>query len=226
MSTLKKELDKVLAIKDETACASAFEKFVKKHAESLPLPGEDPMFDKAMWTASQFMSLSKKDEDIVKRVTGKLLGVKEVDVVAVAALKLKDLVGSAKEAAITSWQEMLMGMAWQQMVPAGALRGVGTQMVSLGTFGKEMGDANVQVNLGWLVDQDQLRVLVQAKDTAEHAVPEVELRIREINKGVVFSRKTNQDGTVVAPNVQVGPGQYKIELMYGDEIAETPYFII
>lgn len=225
MTTVKQELAKILSMKDESACARAFEAFLKKRTGQLPLPGEDTMFDKAMWAASQYMSLSKKDEDIVGRVTRRMLG-EEVDVVKSAALKLKDLVGATREAAISTWQEMLSAMAWQQMVPAGALRGVGAQIVSLGTFQKQLADANIQVNLGWLVDQDQLRILLQAKDERNEALPEVELRIKEQERGVVFSRRTNQDGTVVAPSVKVGPGQYQIEVVWNNEIAETPYFVI
>lgn len=222
MKSMKEELIKVLAIKEEKACAEAFQKLCRKHEGSLPLPGQDSLFDKAMWAASQFTALSKKDESLVKRVTSKLLGEKTQS----AVLRLKDLVGTTKEAAIASWQEMLAGMAWQQMVPAGALRGVGTQLVSLGTFQKQLDDANIQVNLGWLVDKDQLRVLMQAKNTNNEALPEVELRIKEAHRGIVFSRRTNQDGAVVAPAVQVEPGQYSIEVSWSDQIAETPYFVI
>ncbi len=225
MKSLKQELDKVLSMKDEKACAEAFEKFCRVNAASLPLPGEDTQFDKAMWAASQFMSLSKKDESIVNKVTARMLG-EQVDVVATAVLKLKDLVGNTKEAAIATWQDMLAAMAWQQMVPAGAMRGVGTQSVSLGTFQKQLEDINVQVNLGWLVDQDQLRVLLQAKNAADEAIPEVELRINESDKGVVFSRKTNEDGTVVAPEVKVAPGKYQIQVLWNDVVAETPFFVI
>ena len=48
MKTLKEELAKVLSAKDETASAAAFQKFCAKHAESLPLPGENSRFDKAI----------------------------------------------------------------------------------------------------------------------------------------------------------------------------------
>ena len=112
------------------------------------------------------------------------------------------------------------------MVPAGALRGVGTQLVSLGTFQKEIDDATVQVNLGWLVDKDQLRVLLQAKDKDENALADVEVRVTEIERGVVFSRKTNEDGSVVAPSVQCGPGQYQIQVIWLDKVVETPFFRI
>jgi hypothetical protein len=223
MKSLKDELAKVMNAKDEAAAAEAFQKFCTKHGTALPLPGEDRQFDKAMWAASQFSSLSKKDEGILKRVTGKLLG-EQKDVVGATVLKLKDLVGQGKEAAIATWQDMLGTMAWQQMVPAGALRGVGTQMVSLGTFSKELDDANIQVNVGWMVDKDQLRVLLQAKDAGDEALPDVELRIKEAGGTIVYSRMTNEDGAVVAPNVQVGPGRYRIEVIRNDQVAETPYF--
>jgi hypothetical protein len=225
MKSFKEELAKVLAIKDEAACAKAFEKFCRVNADSLPLPGADPAFDKAMWAASEHTTLSAKDESILKKVTGRLLG-EQVDVVASACLKLKDLIGATKETAIQTWQDMLAAMTWQQMVPAGAMRGVGGQMVSLGTFQRQLADANVQLNLGWLVDEDHLRILLQAKDNEQHALPEVELRVTELNKGVVFSRKTNQDGAVVAPNVQIGPGQYQIQVCWMDQVAETPVFVI
>jgi hypothetical protein len=224
MKSLKDELSKVLNAKDDASAAEAFQKFCAKHGNALPLPGEDKQFDKAMWAASEFGTLSKKDEGILKRVTGKLLGEKEADVVGATVLKLKDLVGQGKEAAIATWQDMLSTMAWQQMVPAGALRGVGVQMVSLGTFSRELEDASIQVNVGWMVDKDQLRVLLQAKDSDDEALPDVELRIAEAGGTIVYSRMTNDDGAVVAPNVQVGPGRYRIEVVRNNKVAETPYF--
>ena len=154
MNTLNEKLAKVLSISDERECAELFEKFCAENFESLPLPGENKMFDRAMWNASQFHTLSKKDQAIVKRVTGKLMG--EGEVAKATVLKLKELVGSSKQAAIDTWQEMLAAMSWQQMVPAGAMRGVGAQLVGLGTFQKTIDDANIQINLGWHVDTDQL----------------------------------------------------------------------
>ena len=224
MKTLKDELAKVLNAKDEASSADAFQKFCAKFAGSLPLPGEDSQFDKAMWNATEFATLSAKDESILKRVTGKLLG--DADTVGATVLKLKDLIGQGKEQAINTWQDMLAAMSWQQMVPAGALRGVGTQMVSLGTMQKQLADANIQVNIGWIVDKEDLRVLLQAKDGDEQAISNVELIIKETTRGVVFSRKTNEDGAVVAPNVHVGPGQYQIQIICGDHTAETPFFVV
>lgn len=226
MKILKDELAKVLNAKDEAAAAEAFQKFCLKFGGTLPLPGEDSLFDQIMWAASEYATLSSKDEKILNRVTGKLLGEEKVDVVAAGVLRLKDLIGQGKEAAVNTWQEMLASMQWNQMVPAGALRGVGTQMVSLGTFQKQLADANIQVNIGWLVDKEHLRVLLQAKDGEEQAMPNVELRIKEADRGVVFSRMTNDDGAVVAPNVHVGPGKYQIEVICGDNSATTPYFVV
>lgn len=226
MKTLKDELAKVLNAKDQTAAADAFQKFCQKYGNSLPLPGENSQFDQIMWAASEYATLSAKDEKILKRVTAKMLGEEEVDMVTAGVLRLKDLVGQGKEAAINTWQEMLASMQWQQMVPAGALRGVGTQCVSLGTFQKQLADANIQVNIGWLVDKDHLRVLLQAKDNEQQAMPNVELRIKEADRGVVYSRMTNDDGAVVAPNVHVGPGKYQIEVICGEQSATTPYFVV
>ncbi len=225
MNTLNEKLEKVLSISDERKCAESFEKFCTENFNDLPLPGENRKFDGAMWAASQFRSLSKTDEAIIKRVTDKLLG-EQVDVVKATVVKLRDLVGSTKESAINTWQDMLAAMAWQQMVPAGALRGVGAQLVGLGTFQKTIDDANIQINLGWHVDTDQLRILLQAKDSSENGLPEVEMRINEVDRGVVFSRKTNEDGSVVAPSVKVGPGQYQIQVIWLDKIVETPFFRI
>lgn len=226
MKTLKDELAKVLNAKDEMSAADAFQKFCQKNAGSLPLPGEDSQFDQVMWAASEFATLSSNDQKILKRVTGRMLGEEAVDAVNVGVLKLKDLVGQGKEAAINTWQDMLAAMSWQQMVPAGALRGVGTQMVSLGTFQQQLDAANIQVNIGWLVDKENLRVLLQAKDADEQGISDVELRIHEETRGVVFTRKTNDDGAVVAPQVYVGPGKYQIVVVCGDKTAETPYFVV
>jgi hypothetical protein len=225
MNNPNSKLAKILSTNDERECAEAFKQFLAENADSLPLPGEDKAFDRLMWAAAEHMTLSSKDEAILHRVTGKLLG-QEVDVAKAAVLKLKDLVGSTKETAIAAWQDMLAAMQWQQMVPAGAMRGVGTQLVSLGTFQRQIDNANIQVNLGWMVDKDQLRILVQAKDEAETAISDVEMRINEVDRGVVFSRKTNQDGAVVAPSVPVEPGQYQIQVIFMDKVIETPFFKI
>lgn len=229
MTTLREELAKVLNASDDAAAADSFLKFCTEHADKLPLPGEDSRFDQAMLVASQYTRLSPRDESILKRVTGKMLSAVSAPIAehtGAAVLKLKDLIGAGKDAAINTWQDMLTAMAWQQMVPAGAMRGVGAQMVSLGTFQKQLADANVQVNIGWLVDKGNLRVLLQAKDVAEEGIQSVELRITEAERGVVFSRATNEDGSVVAPSVHVGPGKYQIQVLYGSDVAETPYFIV
>jgi hypothetical protein len=225
MKTPIDELKKILESRDEGAIANDLAKFFQRHGDSLPLPGEDTAFDRAMWAASEYIELSEKDQSILNRVTVKLLA-EAADPVASTALKLRALVGAGRDAAVRTWQDMLATMAWQQMVPAGALRGVGSRMVSLGTFQQDMGGASVQVNLGWMVDQDQFRILLNAKDNNGEAIPDVELRVKEQDRGVVFSRKTNQDGSVVAPGVKVGPGSYQIEILVGDKVAQTPYFVL
>jgi hypothetical protein len=224
MNTLNEKLAKVLSISDERKCAESFEKFCAENFDNLPLPGENKMFDRAMWNASQYHTLSKKDAAIVKRVTGKMMG--EAEAAKPSVLKLQELVGGTKQAAIDTWQEMLAAMSWQQMVPAGAMRGVGAQLVGLGTFQKNIEDANIQINLGWHVDTDQLRLLMQAKDAADNAIADVEMRIMESERGVVFTRKTNEDGSIVAPSVQVGPGKYQIQVIWLDKTVETPFFRI
>jgi len=225
MKTPTEELKKILEGKDESAIAEDVRNFFQRHGESLPLPGEDTALDRAMWAASEYVQLSDKDESILSRVTLRMLG-EAADPVASTVLKLRDLVGSGREAAVRTWQDMLATMAWQQMVPAGALRGVGTRMVSLGTFQQDLSGANIQVNLGWVVDQDQFRILLNAKDNKGDAMADVELRVKEQERGVVFSRKTNQDGSVVAPAVKVGPGSYQIEILVGDKSAQTPFFVL
>ncbi len=229
------QLTKAMANGDESACALSFEKFCQENFQELPLPGENKLFDQAMWTASQFMPLTKKDEAIVKRVTGNMLEAISPVTVAVAqataateksVFALRDLVGQARESAAAVWQDMLSAQQWQQMVPAGATRGVGAQLVSMGTFERTIDDVRIQVNLGWLIDENNLRVLLQAKDKDENAIPEVEVRINEQDRGVVFSRMTNQDGAMVAPSVKVGPGQYQIQVYWSDKVIETPFFRI
>ena len=222
MNTLNRKLAQILAISDEAACAESFETFCRDYAGELPLPGENKQFDKAMWTASKFTKLSKSDDQILKRVTGKML--EQIAEPNVVELKLRDLVGSTKQAAIDTWQDLLSAMSWQQMVPAGAMRGVGTQMVSLGTIQRVVDDVTIQVNLGWHVDQDHLRLLMQAKGKEQEAMQNVEIRVTESHGDVVFSRSTNEDGAVVAPNVAVKPGQYKIQVLWSDNIIETPFF--
>lgn len=225
MTTLNDKLTKIINISDEQECAQAFEIFCKQHVDELPLPGENSLFDKAMWAASSYMTLSKTDESILERVTNKLIGETQ-SATEKTVLALKDLVGASRDAAISSWEDMLSGMQWSQMAPAGATRGVGSQIVSLGTFEKQIDDATIQVNLGWLTDKDQIRILLQAKDGEENAMQDVEVRVNESDKGTVFSRKTNQDGSMVAPSIQVGPGEYQIQVLWTDKVVETPYFKI
>jgi hypothetical protein len=233
------QLAKAMADGDESVCAQSFEKFCQENFQDLPLPGENKMFDQAMWTASQYSTLSKGDQAIVKKVTGNMLEAidpvkvklaETVSSVAKAGEKsvfaLRDLVGNARNSAATVWQDLLSAQQWNQMVPAGATRGVGAQLVSLGTFERTVDDVRIQVNLGWLVDDNNLRVLLQAKDSEENAIPEVEVRITENERGVVFSRMTNQDGAMVAPAVKVGPGQYQIQVFWADQVVETPFFRI
>lgn len=225
MTTINDKLAKILAIEDEAACAKKFEAFCQEYENHLPLPGENKQFDRAMWTASQFARLSGKDEKIVNKVVNKLVGSPAVDL-SKAVLNLKELIGATKQAAIDTWCDMLTGMSWQQMVPAGATRGMGSQLVSLGTFAKQVDDINLQVNLGWHVDKDQLRLLMQAKNAADQAVSDVELRVTECDGAVVFSSKTDEDGAVVAPAVTVKPGQYKLQVLCSGNLVETPYFKI
>jgi hypothetical protein len=222
MNTLNEKLAQILANGDEAECAKSFETFCRDHAGELPLPGVNPQFDKAMWTASKFAKMSKNDERILSRVTGKML--EQIAEPGAIELKLRDLVGSTKQAAIDSWQDLLAAMSWQQMVPAGAMRGVSTHMVSLGTIQRVVDDVTIQVNLGWHVDQDHLRLLMQAKDKSQEAMQNVEIRVTESAGDVVFSRRTNEDGSVVAPNVAVKPGQYKIQVLWSDNVIETPFF--
>lgn len=224
MNTLNEKLAKILAISDEAACAKSFETFCRDYEGDLPLPGENKQFDKAMWTVSKFTKLSRQDENILKRVTGKMLEQIAVTESSAVVLQLKDLVGSTKQAAIDTWQALLAAMSWQQMAPAGAMRGVSTQMVSLGTIQRVVDDVTIQVNLGWHVDQDHLRLLMQAKGKQQEAMPDVEIRVTESEGDVVFSRRTNEDGSVVAPNVPVKPGQYKIQVLWSDNVIETPFF--
>ncbi|HNM50720.1 MAG TPA: carboxypeptidase-like regulatory domain-containing protein, partial [Candidatus Obscuribacter sp.] len=100
----------------------------------------------------------------------------------------------------------------------------GSQLVSLGTFEKVEGDVRIQVNLGWMVDQNNLRLLLQAKDSEDNAIADVEVRVTESDKGLIYSSKTNQDGAVVAPAVKINPGQYQIQVFWSDKVVETPFF--
>jgi len=222
MNTLNDRLAQILAIKDEAECVRSFGTFLKEYAGELPLPGENKQFDKAMWTLSKFTWLSRSDEQILSQVTARMI--EQIAEPRSAVLKLKDLVGSTKQAAIDTWQDLLTAMSWQQLVPAGAMRGVGTQMVSLGTIQRVVDDVTIQVNLGWHVDQDHLRLLMQAKGKEQEAMQNVEIRVTELEGGVVFSRRTNEDGAVVAPSVAVKPGQYKIQVLWFDNLIETPFF--
>ncbi|MBX9666019.1 MAG: hypothetical protein K2X93_00315 [Candidatus Obscuribacterales bacterium] len=225
MTTLNDILDKVMMIEDERECSLAFERFCRENFDYLPLPGENTQFDRAMWNASKLMKLSSRDEAIVARVTERMIG-DTATATSKAVLKVKDLVGTTRDAAIATWQDLLLGMQWRPMVPAGATRGLGSQLVSLGSFEKETADTKIQVNLGWLVDKDQLRLLLNAKDTADNGMPDVEVRILESERGVVFTRTTNLDGAVVAPQISVGPGEYQIQVLWLDKVIETPFFKI
>ncbi len=222
MNTLNEKLAQILAMSDEAACAECFETICRDLVGDLPLPGENKEFDKAMWQASKFSKLSKADDQLLNRVTAKMLD--QIAEPNAVELKLRDMVGATKQAAIDTWHDLLAAMSWQQMVPAGAMRGVSTQMVSLGTIQRVVDDVTIQVNLGWHVDQDHLRLLMQAKGKEQEAMKDVEIRVTETDGDVVFSRCTNEDGAVVAPNVAVKPGQYKIQVLWSDNVIETPFF--
>jgi hypothetical protein len=237
MTTLNEKLAKVMAIKNETELVRSLEEFCRSHFEDLPLPGESKLFDQAMWNACQFAPLTLGDQAIVKRVTERLItstiAEKAANIVSAAnqatdkaVFHLKDLIGQARETAVATWQDMLAVGQWQQMVPAGATRGVGAQLVSLGTFERHEDNVRIQMNLGWLVDDNNLRLLLQAKDEEDNAISDVEVRIMETDRGMVFSRKTNEDGAMVAPSVKVGPGQYQIQVFFTDKVVETPFFRI
>ncbi len=178
MKTPTEELKKILECKDEGAIADGIMDFFQRHCDSLPLPGEDTALDRAMWAASEYIQLASRDESILSQVTLRLLG-EAADPVASTVLNLRDLVGTGRDSAIRAWQDMLAAMAWQQMVPAGALRGAGTRMVSLGAFQQDMDGTNIQVSLGWMVDHDQFRILLNAKNNKGEAIPDVELRVKE-----------------------------------------------
>ena len=222
--TLNQQLAQLLAVGDEAECAKSFESFLRDNASDMPNPGENKQLDKALWTSSKFSKLSKSDDRILSRVTSRMLEQLAATETNAAVLQLKELVGSTKQAAIDTWQDLLAAMSWQQMVPAGAMRGASTQMVSIGTIQRVVDDVTIQVNLGWHVDQDHLRLLVQAKGKEQEAMKDVEIRVTESEAGIVFSRSTNEDGAVVAPNVAIKPGQYKIQVLWSDNVIETPFF--
>lgn len=246
MTTLNEKLKKLLSIEDETLLARSFEVFCRENFQELPLPGENRQFDEAIWAASQFLPLSAGDRKIAEKVTNRLIEqLKSVEVHSTQAgsseagnvtlkpsllketvFAIKDLVSQSKEAAIETWQNLLTCYSWQQMEPAGATRGLSSRLVSLGTFGQTVNEIKIQVNLGWLVDENNLRLLLQAKDQEENAVANVEVKLFEQERGEIFSRKTNQDGAMVAPSVRVEPGQYQIQVFMADKIMETPFFKI
>jgi hypothetical protein len=121
MNTLNEKLAQILANGDEADCAKSFETFCREHAGELPLPGVNPQFDKAMWTASKFAKMTKIDERILNRVTGKML--EQIAEPGAIELKLRDLVGSTKQAAIDTWQDLLAGMLalkWFHSEPSSA----------------------------------------------------------------------------------------------------------
>jgi hypothetical protein len=231
MKSLNEKLAQLLATADQEKCAELFQDFCREHESTMPLPGENSDFDKAMWTASAFTKLSNADLGIVDRVANNIINrlaqpTKQTQASQTPGIRLKDLVGATKSAAFETWQELLKATSWQQLIPVGAMRGAGTQILSLGTIQQEVGDVTIQINLGWHVEQEHLRLLMQAKDKQCEAMPDVEVRIAEPAGHVVFSRLTNEDGAVVAPDVAVKPGSYKIQVLWSDNLIETPVFSV
>ncbi|MBX9770344.1 MAG: hypothetical protein K2X29_03180 [Candidatus Obscuribacterales bacterium] len=224
-SKAKTELKQILDIKEEDACVEALADFCQRHSDKLPLPGENSQFDDLMWKVSEYVQLGKEDKAVVKRVTERLisgLAQSGVDV----ALKFRELIGTGKEMALSVWQEALHSLSWQQLQPVAITRSAGKQIVSLGTIERQLGDAHVELNLGWLVDDDSLRILMQARDEKSSGLQDLELRVKEMNRGVVFIERTDSDGSLVASSVEVGPGSYRIEIGWKDLVAVTPYFVI
>lgn len=224
-SKAKTELRQILDIKEETACVEALADFCQRHGDKLPLPGENNQFDELMWKVSEHIQLGKEDKAVVKRVTEKLLSGLQQSGVDIG-LKFRELIGAGKDLALSAWQEALYSLSWQQLQPVAITRSAGKQMVSLGTIERQLGDAHVELNLGWLVDDDSLRILMQATDEKSSGLQDLELRIKEMDRGVVFIEKTNSDGALVASRVEVGPGSYRIEIGWKDLVAVTPYFVI
>ncbi|MBX9878411.1 MAG: hypothetical protein K2Y22_08120 [Candidatus Obscuribacterales bacterium] len=224
-SKAKTELKQILDIKEEDVCVKALADFCQRHSDKLPLPGENSQFDELMWKVSEHINLGKEDKATVKRVTERLiagLAQSGVDI----ALKFRELVGAGKEMALSAWQDALFSLSWQQLQPVAITRSAGKQMVSLGTIERQLGDAHVELNLGWLVEEDSLRILMQATDEKSSGLQDLELRVKEMDRGVVFIEKTDTDGSLVASRVEVGPGNYRIEIGWKDLVAVTPYFSI
>jgi hypothetical protein len=216
MNDLAQELKRLLESGDNEGLLA----LLTRSEASLPLPGQDQLLDRAMWQASQFVELSAQDKASCQKVSQRLLSGFE------QAISLKELAGQGKQAALSLWQDMLGALSWQALQPVEMLRSGGTQMLSLGTIEGSCADAKVQLNLGFNTANNNLKLLVLAKDESNAAVPGVECSLLNLDQGVVFLKQTNEDGSIVAPQIALSPGNYQIELSFSGSTVITPVFSV
>lgn len=221
---LKKQLEKISQINDQERCADALADFFKANCELLPPPGKSHEFDLAMWQASEYMSLSTSEQDAVSRVTSKLLAKKE----DAEVIDFRKLTSQAMKEILGQWEKLVGEFSWNPSPAlAFATRAVSAHpTISLGTYKSNLADIDLQINLGWIVDKSQLKVIMQALGSDSQAVSNVEFMVRDQDNVIVYSRKTNDDGAVVAPEIKLPSGQYQIEISFEQQVLKMPKFQI
>lgn len=141
-----------------------------------------------------------------------------------AVIKLSDLVSEAREAAMTAWREAVAGMQWQ-MAPVPVTRSVSSaDVISLGTMEKNVEKTRVKLNIGFHSHNDLLKIMVQVQDENRNPVAGVEVVLKEVERGIVLSIKTDEDGNVLNNAIKLDDGQYQVQVMCNDQIVETPIF--
>lgn len=224
--TLKKKLEAALAIENEEEREKTLAALFARASDDMLLPGQNKDFDLAYMEATKYLQLSPGDQSIVDRVTKRLLNSEGAIQMATqkAVIKLSDLVSEARETAMAAWQEAVAGMQWQ-MAPVPVTRSVSSaDVISLGTMEKSVEKTRVKLNIGFHSHNDLLKIMVQVQDENRNPVAGVEVVLKEVERGIVLSIKTDEDGNVLNNAIKLDDGQYQVQVVCNDQIVETPIF--
>lgn len=224
--TLNKKIEEALQIENDDERQKTLAALFRNAGDDFLLPGQNKDFDLAFMEATKYMKLSASDQSILDRVTKGVLASESVVSASMqkAVLKLKDLATQAKDSAMAAWQEAVVGMQWQ-MVPVPVTRSVGSaDAISLGTMEKGVDKTRVKLNIGFHSQGDLLKIMVQVQDEKRNGIAGVEVLLREIERGVIMSVKTDEDGNMQNNAIKLGDGQYQVQVVCNDQIVETPIF--
>ena len=82
----------------------------------------------------------------------------------------------------------------------------------------------VKLNIGFHSHNHLLKIMVQVQDENRNPVAGVEVVLKEVERGIVLSIKTDEDGNVLNNAIKLDDGQYQVQVVCNDQIVETPIF--